>query len=445
MNHYNKLILEDARNLEKFFPADKPIVDLIITSPPYWDMKEYGKVPNQIGYGQSKEEYFNDLALILASCFRVTKDSGSLWLIADTFRRAGKLELLPFDLAIIAKNIGWKLRDLIIWDKQYSLPWHQKGQMRNTSEYILVLSISDNYKFEIDRIKDIDEISRWWIDFPERFNPKGKTPTNIWRFPIRRRGTWPEPSLINHFCPFPTGLVARIIELTTDPGDFVFDPFAGSGVVLAQAAQMNRVFFGMDVNLDYVTMYENSVKRAVTEEWQKINSQRQKFETSMKDFERAIMCLRALKYSRQAIKAFVEPLKSDEISKILCAICFAKIPAEFDRENKINIELWFIGKKKHTFMKTGLESARKRLSHAPLSHYGISSTLASGKLDNFLDTKDNLKKEKFYLYPIQKIREFSAVNTLSIWFQDDHILASRCGVSIPLLSNLDVNVSWAED
>lgn len=444
-NKYNKLVLEDARNLEKFLPVDKPIVDLIVTSPPYWDMKEYGKVPNQIGYGQSKEAFFNDLSLILASCFRITKDSGSLWLIADTFRRNGNLELLPFDLASIAKNIGWKLRDLIIWDKQYSLPWHQKGQMRNTSEYILVLSKSDNYKFEVDRIKDIDEISRWWIDFPERFNPKGKTPTNIWRFPIRRRGTWPDPSVINHFCPFPSGLVARIIELATDPGDFFFDPFAGSGVVLAQAAQMNRIFFGLEVNPDYVSMYENSVKEAVTEEWQEIKNQRQKFEASMKDFEQTIMCLRALKYSRQAIKAFIEPLKSDEISKILCVICLAEIPAEFDRENKINIEIWFIGKNNHTFMKTGLESARKRLSRAPLSHYGISSTVASGKLDKFLETRDHLNREKFYLYPIQRIREFSSVDILSNWFQNDHILDSRNGSSIPLLSNLEVNVSWAVD
>jgi hypothetical protein len=239
--------------------------------------------------------------------------------------------------------------------------------------------------------------------------------------------------------------VARIIELTTDPGDFVFDPFAGSGVVLAQAAEMNRAFFGMEVNSEYVTMYENSVIKAVSGEWQEIKNKRQKFEVSMKDFEQTIMCLRALKYSRQAIKAFIEPLKSDEISKILCAICFAEIPAEYEREKSINIELWFIGKNKHLFMKTGLDNARKRLARAPLSHYGISSTLASGKLDKFLEKRANLNKEKLFLYPIQKIREFSSVDLLSNWFQNDRILASRNGSSIPLLSNLEVNVSGVAD
>jgi len=440
---YNKLLLEDARNLENFLPVDKPLVDLIVTSPPYWDMKEYGKVQNQIGYGQSQEAYFHDLKLILESCFRVTKNTGSLWLIADTFRRNGNLELLPFDLANIAKNAGWKLRDLIIWDKQYALPWHQKGQMRNTSEYILVLSKSNDYKFNIDRIKDIDEISRWWVDFPERFNPKGKTPTNIWRFPIRRRGTWPDPSVINHFCPFPTGLVARIIELTTDENDFVFDPFAGSGVVLAQAAQMKRKFFGLDVNPDYISMYTKSVKKAVAKEWKDIESQREKYKSSAKDFEQTIMRLRVLKYARQAIKSFSESLKPDEISKILCAICLFDIPNEFDRENKLNIEIWFIGKKNHAFMKTRLKKTEKRLSQAPLSHYGVSSTLVSGRPDNFLSSKKKLNKSNFYLYPIQKIRRFSEVDSLHGWFEGDHIIKSRNGSSIPLLTTIEVDVSWA--
>lgn len=442
---YNKLSLGDARQLDVFFPYKDPMVDLILTSPPYWDMKEYGKIPNQIGYGQSREEYLHDLKIVLEGCFRITKDTGLLWLIADTFRRDGNLELLPFDLGLLAKSVGWRLRNLIIWDKQYCLPWHQKGQMRNTSEFILMFSKSDNYKFYIDRIKDVDEISRWWVDFPERFNPKGKTPTNIWHFPIRRRGTWPDPSIINHFCPFPTGLVARIIELTTDPGDFVFDPFAGSGIVLAQAAQMNRVFFGLEVNPDYILIYENSVKKAVAEEWKEIKKQRQSFEGATRDFEQTIMRLRALKYSRQAIKAFVESLQSSELSKVLCAICLADIPSNFDRANKIKIEIWFIGEKNHMFMRKGLVITEKRLSRAPLSHFGISSTLASGNLNKFLKTREHLNRKKFFLYPNQRIREFSSADVLVNWFQDNKILKSRNGNLLPLLSNLEVNVSWAVD
>lgn len=442
---YNKLILGDARELEKFLPVDEPIVDLIITSPPYWDMKEYGKIDNQIGYGQSKEGYFNDLGLILASCFNVAKDSGSLWLISDTFRRDGIMELLPFDLATLAKTVGWKLRDLIIWDKQYALPWHQKGQMRNTSEFILVFSKSDNYKFDVDRIKDIDEISKWWVDFPERFNPKGKTPTSIWRFPIRRRGTWPDPSVINHFCPFPTGLVARIIELTTDPGDFVFDPFAGSGVVLAQAEQMSRSFFGLDVNPEYISMYKDSVKGAIAEEWEEIKKQRDNLVTAMEEFEQTVMKLRVLKYARQAIKAFTEPLKTEEITEILCAICLAEIPEEFDRERKISIEIWFLGKKNHAFLSTGLASASKRLAKPPLTHYGLTSSLFYGVPNEFLSEKDKWERETFYLYPIQKVRKFSSADTLSNWLRGSQIVELRAGASVPLLSNLPIDVNWAID
>lgn len=442
---YNKLLLEDSRNLEKFFPADNPLVDLIITSPPYWDMKEYGKIQNQIGYGQSREEYFNDISQILKSCFRITKDSGSLWLISDTFRREGALELLPFDLAEIAKSANWKLRDLVIWDKQYALPWHQKGQMRSTSEYILVLTKSDNYKFYTDRIKDIDELSRWWVDFPERFNPKGKTPTNIWRFPIRRRGTWPNPSVINHFCPFPTKLVARIIELTTDENDFVFDPFAGSGVVLAQAEQMKRRFLGLEVNPDYIKMYKTAVKKAVAEEWKEVETQRKNDVTSMRGFEKTIMSLRILKYARQAIKFFAEQLTINEMTKVLCAVCFAEIPSEYDRDSKLNIELWFIGKKKHTFMNSQLKKTGMRLLQAPLSHYGISSVLFSETQDEFLQLKKKLKSNRFYLYPIQRIRKFSEAAALDKWFENDKILKSRNGNAIPLLTNIEIDVSWADE
>ena len=160
--------------LKIFFRKTGEKVDLIITSPPYWDLKDYGGVEGQIGFGQPKEEYLDEILRIFQSCFEVSKNTGSLWLIADTYRRDGEVELLPLEFGQMAKSIGWKLRDVIVWDKQYSLPWHQKGQMRNATEYILFLTKTDDYKFYVERIKTLDEISKWWIDFPERFSPIGK-------------------------------------------------------------------------------------------------------------------------------------------------------------------------------------------------------------------------------------------------------------------------------
>lgn len=239
----DRLLLKDARRLTEVLSSTDPRVDVVITSPPYWDLKDY-KIPNQIGYGQTKGKYLADMGKVLGDCLIVTKPTGSLWVVVDTYREGGELQLLPLELAERAREVGWKLRDLIVWDKQYSLPWHSKGHLRNVSELVLFMTKSDDFKYYVERIKTLDEISKWWVDFPERFNPKGKTPTNIWSIPIRPRGTWRKPSELDHYCSFPTALVARIIELTTDLGDLVMDPFAGSGVVLAQAAAMGRHYIG---------------------------------------------------------------------------------------------------------------------------------------------------------------------------------------------------------
>ena len=235
----DRLLPKDVRLLTKVLSTAEPCVDVIITSPPYWNLKDY-KALNQIGYGQTKDEYLSDMRKVFNDCLAVTKPTGSLWLVVDTYREEGELRLLPFELAELARGAGWKLRDLIVWDKQYSVPWQAKGQMRNTVEFILFMTKSDAYKYYVERVKTLDELSKWWVDFPERFNPKGKTPTNVWSIPIRLRGTWRKPSKNEHYCSFPTALVARIVELTTDPGDVVLDPFAGSGVVLAQASAMER-------------------------------------------------------------------------------------------------------------------------------------------------------------------------------------------------------------
>ena len=194
----------DTRDFHEIVSAG--LIDTIITSPPYWNLKNYGG-KNQVGYGQSKVEYMADIEKLLNNWYDMIKSTGSLWLIADNYRKNGEVHLLPWEIANSATRVGWKVRDFIIWDKQYNVPWQQKGQLRNTSEFIVFMTKTDNYKYYTGRIKELDEISKWWVDFPERFNPKGKTPTNIWSFPIRRRGTWPKPSKVDHYCSLPGPLV----------------------------------------------------------------------------------------------------------------------------------------------------------------------------------------------------------------------------------------------
>jgi DNA modification methylase len=102
----------DARELATVLPK-RAFVDVTITSPPYWNLKDYGS-KKQIGYRQSKEQYLTDVGCVLAACHRVTKPTGSLWLVVDDYRDKGILRLLPWEVAECARAAGWVMRELII-------------------------------------------------------------------------------------------------------------------------------------------------------------------------------------------------------------------------------------------------------------------------------------------------------------------------------------------
>ena len=138
----NKLFNEDSRNLLK--RLGNTLVDVVITSPPYGDLKDYG-ASGQIGFGQEYDtEYLPALKDIFSKCFQVTKNTGSLWVVADTFKKSGEVCVLPFHISTICKEVGWRLSDIIIWHKGKTLPWSHKGRFRNVFEYILFFTKSKN-------------------------------------------------------------------------------------------------------------------------------------------------------------------------------------------------------------------------------------------------------------------------------------------------------------
>ncbi|MFH1194431.1 MAG: site-specific DNA-methyltransferase [bacterium] len=164
----------DARQLLNTIKL--PLVDLIITSPPYADLKNYG-TRDQIGFGQNYEmEYLPALKNVFFQCYATTKENGAMWIVVDTFKKYGQLKLLPFDVARICAECGWILRDIIIWDKGKTLPWSHKGQLRNRFEYILFFTKTNNYKYYVDRIKDPIDLKEWWVKYPERYSQKEKNP-----------------------------------------------------------------------------------------------------------------------------------------------------------------------------------------------------------------------------------------------------------------------------
>jgi len=303
---------------------------------------------------------------------------------------------------------------------------------------------SDDYKYYVERIKTLDEISRWWVDFPERFNPKGKTPTNIWSIPMRPRGTWRKPSKLDHYCSFPTVLVARTIELTTDPGDLVMDPFAGSGIVLAQAAAMGRYYIGFEVNEEYVQMFEETVKDEIAAEWKEMKAWRKSQADAKVDFEQTIMKLRALKYMRQVTRPFLEALKPEQQAQVRAVLCIASIPNEYQRGRPFDVKVLIVVEQRLPEFDAALRTAKARAARPPLTQYGIRSDI---QITTYLDLerRPDLLNQMLYLYPKYKPRSYTASDSLRNWFEDGCLETQAEGSKIPMLANVAVNVAWVLD
>jgi len=272
-------IIGDSREVEKIF-AKKKIkkVDLILTSPPYFDILNYENSENQIGYKQSYEKYLEDITDIYQQCYRISNNNATLWIVVDTIRKDSVTITLPFDiinkLKSLFSNNTWILRDVIIWNKYKNIPWFSKGRFKNQFEYILFLSKNNDYKYHIDNVREIADYKKWWLTYPERYNPKGKPPSNIWEWedimsiwefiiPIRGWGNGYQ----KHLCPFPFPLIERILSISSDERDVIFDPFAGSGSVLALAKEMKRYSIGIDINKKYKEQFEKEVLIGAKKYW----------------------------------------------------------------------------------------------------------------------------------------------------------------------------------
>jgi DNA modification methylase len=300
----------DARNLRQL-GITPGSVDCIITSPPYFNLKKYASDPEvkgELGQNQDLAEYLDDLARILTNCFEASKASGVLWMVLDTFRQKaargglGELIPLPFLISDVARNVGWRLQEVVIWEKNKTLPYSGQGKLRNLIEYVLLFTKTQNFKHRPFRVAERHGTSAEWLSgWPDRYHPLGRRPANIWRIPIPTQGMWSHAEHL-HFCPLPQALVARCVELTTDKGDVVFDPFAGIGTVPAQAEAMGRIGRGVELNPAFIEIFDERVLPSFQASWE---SQADLREMSRRDQLReaeAIMLLRALKGGKELMK-----------------------------------------------------------------------------------------------------------------------------------------------
>jgi DNA modification methylase len=356
----NKVYNQDARRILETIPSGIK-VSTTITSPPYFDMKDYLS-DNQVGYGQTYDDYLNDLRQIFEGVFKITNEDGSLWIIIDTFKRDNQVVSLPFDLVSKLKEIGWLLQDIIIWKKDKTVPWSSNGFVQRKFEYILFLTKTTKFKYNHDsvRVYDTSHLKKWWVKYPERYNPKGKALDEVWEFPIPTQGSWGD-KYIRHFCPLPKDMVATMIQISTNENDTILDPFAGSGTVLSQSAYMKRNYIGFELNPDYIEMFKNyledtfSKNRKEYELFSKTNNQ--------DIFEKQILELRSLKFARLLLNNIEKETGLKELK------IFVSFKGGSKVKNKlIEIEYQIIGDLNDLNL---LDMINIEIQKSPLSKFGI--------------------------------------------------------------------------
>lgn len=305
----------DARELLQS-AVEPGAVDCVVTSPPYWHLKRYVDDEREIGHGHDREEYLAAVGEVLAQCLIAAKPTGVMWLVADTLRSPsrepgpGEIIPLPFQIAEVAQEKGWRFQDIVVWRKNKTLPYSGTGKLRNLTEYILFFTKSQDFKHRPYRSAERHMPGAEWLaGWPERYHPLGARPANIWEFNIDTQGMWDHSERL-HYCPFPQGLVARMLELTTDKGDLVLDPFAGIGTVPAQAIAMGRRAVGIELNPASVAVFNEHLLPDFQATWEATAKHRELARQDQLEEALLILRLRLLKAGKEMMRA-VDRLAQD--------------------------------------------------------------------------------------------------------------------------------------
>lgn len=372
-----EVVAADALHALKALPAAS--VACVVTSPPYGSLKDYGTA-DQIGHGQHyHEEYLPALMQVFRELLRVAKDGAACWVVLDTIKAGGAMTPLPLEVITMAQQVGWTLHDMVIWDKGRTLPWSHAGRFRNTVEFVLLFAKGRLTTFDLDAVRDAEHLGPYWIRYPERYHPDGKAPSDLWHFPIPVQGAWNKQDRARHFCPFPVGLVGRMLALTTRTGDVVLDPFAGTSSVPAVAAALGRRGIGIEINPAFVRDFETTGYDAYQAH---VQAELAPGADGSSDLRKTIIELRMQKYAKTL---FTELSRGDRMNgaarTAIAAFLFRKQartstppgqPLDTRHLGEIELDVLATDEAPVTALQGAID---QRVRVAPLSKFGIAATV----------------------------------------------------------------------